>query len=217
MKASFDNGNNRKGVPRWQLRQYSESLASRACAAADSLGYLGEELETTNASLSATLLCLLAEPTNSAGEVRQAIDETVTRMIPSILWISSPRVDREKVSGLRSAGLLPVAVPSTESALLLLRQFRAEAVVLSVRTGRSAWSECARLIAAGSPVVVLHDRVDLESCERYLAAGCAAVVRASCPATELAALLQRIVAGQRGITWPAISMASAAHSPLEVP
>jgi hypothetical protein len=180
-------------------------------------GYLEKELETTNASLSATLLCLLVEPTSIAGEVRQRIDEKVTRMIPSILWISSPGVNREKVSGLRSAGLLPISVPSTESALLLLRQFRVEAVVMSVSRGHSAWDECARLIAAGSPLVVLHDRVDLESNEQYLSAGCAAVVRESCPATELAALLQRIVAGQRGITWPAISMASAAQSPLEVP
>lgn len=137
-------------------------------------------------------------------------------MIPSILWISSPGVSREKVSGLRSAGLLPVSVPSTESAFSLLRQFRVEAVILSVSRGRSSWEECARLIAARSPVVVLHDRVDLESCERYLSAGCAAVVRESCPATELTTLLLRIVGGERGITWPAISMASGAQSPLEV-
>jgi hypothetical protein len=94
----------------------------------------------------------------------------------SLLWIapSLPGGDA-KVRRLRAAGFFPVAAPSVDGALHLLSQFRVGLVVLHIANGRG-WEDCARLLASGSPVAVALDLSHKEAVERYLGAGCTAVI-----------------------------------------
>ena len=117
----------------------------------------------------------------------------------SLLWIapSLPGGDA-KVRRLRAAGFLPLAVSSTDSAIHLLSQFRAGLVVLHIANGRG-WEDCARLLASGAPVAVAVDLIHKEAIERYLNAGCTAVIDSACTADRLAAVLTRVAAGERGL------------------
>jgi hypothetical protein len=117
----------------------------------------------------------------------------------SLLWIapSLPGGDA-KVRRLRAAGFLPVAVPSVDGALHLLSQFRAGLVLLHIANGRD-WESCARLVASGSPVAVAIDLIHKEAIDRYLNAGCTAVIDSACTADRMAALLKRVAAGERGL------------------
>jgi hypothetical protein len=91
-----------------------------------------------------------------------------------------------------------VAVPSVDGALHLLSQFRAGLIFLHVANGRG-WEDCARLLASGSPVAVALDLHHPEAAERYLSAGCTAVIDSACTADKMAAVLERVAAGERGI------------------
>jgi hypothetical protein len=117
----------------------------------------------------------------------------------SLLWIapSLPGGDA-KVRRLRNAGFFPVAVPSTDAALHMLGQFRAGLVFLHIANGRG-WEDCARLLASGSPVAVAVDLIHREAIERYLNAGCTAVIDSACTADKMAAVLARVAAGERGL------------------
>ena len=128
----------------------------------------------------------------------------------SILWISSSENQRPeaKFGRLRAAGLMPVCVGSVEGALHLLGQFRVCVVVLHVSAG-VGWEECARLLATGSVVTLILHSPDPEAVQRYLQAGCAAVLAESCPSNELVALLGRAAAGQRELVWPKNLLAAA--------
>jgi DNA-binding NarL/FixJ family response regulator len=117
----------------------------------------------------------------------------------SLLWIapSLPGGDA-KVRRLRAAGFFPVAVPTVDGALHLLSQFRAGLVLLHIANGGGV-EGCARLIASGSPVAVAIDLIHKEAIERYLNAGCSAVIDSACTADKLAAALARVAAGERGL------------------
>jgi hypothetical protein len=109
----------------------------------------------------------------------------------SLIWIAPAiRGGGVKLRALRAAGFLPVAVESVDGALSRLRQFRAGAVILHVPEGRG-WQDCARLLATGSPVAVLIDAIHPDVTQRYLSAGCAAVIDAHCPPDQLTAALMR--------------------------
>jgi len=128
----------------------------------------------------------------------------------SIIWVVSKndrRGDRSRLPRLRAARFLPVPVESIDVTLHLLRQFQAGAVV--VRTATTAWNECMRLVATGSPVVVLVAPADSTLMDRYLAAGCAAVIAEPCPFENLQAVLQRVASGERQVRWPDTSIAQA--------
>lgn len=108
---------------------------------------------------------------------------------------------------MRAAGFLPVAVASVEGAQNLLRQFRAGAVILHVSEERG-WEDCARLLATGSPVAVLVDLIRPEVTQRYLRAGCAAVIDAHCSPDQLTTALRRVAAGELRVVLEASRMAS---------
>lgn len=126
----------------------------------------------------------------------------------SLLWIqpeTGRSEDRSRMARLRAAEFLPVPVDSIEMALHLLRQFQAGAVI--VRTTTATWEECTRLVASGSPVVVLAAPAHATLMDRYLAAGCAAVVAEPCPLKHFQAVLQRVASGERQVRWPDTSVA----------
>jgi len=118
----------------------------------------------------------------------------------SLLWVGPARIQgaEARLRDLRAAGLFPVAVQSVEGALHLLTQFRVGTVVLHTADGQG-WQDCARVLATGSRVAVVIDVMRPESTERYLSAGCAAVIAASCTSDELTAALSQVAAGQRDI------------------
>ena len=91
-----------------------------------------------------------------------------------------------------------MAVPSVDGALHLLSQFRAGLIFLHIANGRG-WEDCARLIASGSPVAVGIDLIHREAVDRYLNAGCTAVIDSACTPERMAAVLARVAAGERGI------------------
>jgi DNA-binding NarL/FixJ family response regulator len=106
-----------------------------------------------------------------------------------------------------------VAVQSADEALRLLRQFRVRIVVLHASAG-SGWQECTRVLGCGSPVAMVVDAIEPESTGRYLSAGCAAVIAASCTPDEVTAALARVADGQRDVVCPVPSthaLASASH------
>jgi hypothetical protein len=113
----------------------------------------------------------------------------------SLVWVASaiPSND-DNLRALRAAGFLPVPVKSADGAISLLRQFRAGAVVLYVGKGHG-WEDCARLLATGSPVAVLMDAIRPDVTQRYLSAGCAAVIDTHSPPHQLAAALLRVATG----------------------
>ena len=108
-----------------------------------------------------------------------------------IVWIA-PAIPRGggKLRALRAAGFIPVAAESVEDALHLLRQFRAVVVVHASKD--RGWQDCARLLATGSPVAVLVDPIRPEVTQRYLNAGCAAVIDARCPPDQLITALMHV-------------------------
>jgi DNA-binding response OmpR family regulator len=117
----------------------------------------------------------------------------------SLLWIAPAiRGGTVTLGALRAAGFLPVAVKSVNSALSFLRQFRPGAVVLDAGENRG-WEDCARLLAIGSPVAIIVDVVRPDVTDRYLSAGCAAVIEGGCPPDQLTAALKRLVAGDHQI------------------
>ena len=118
----------------------------------------------------------------------------------SLLWIGSSQGVEETLTSLRSVGLPAVPVQTVDSALRLLAQFSFGTVVLRMTDGQG-WEECARVLACGSPVAVLVDSIRPESAERYLNAGCAAVVLTSCTTQTLTAALRQVTAGKRGIVY----------------
>jgi DNA-binding NarL/FixJ family response regulator len=122
-----------------------------------------------------------------------------------LLWIGREQIQNsnDEFRSLREAGFFPVRVESTEAAVHLLAQFRVQLVVLQAPGGET-WQECARLLAAGPAVVIVVPPADQDSIDRYLYAGCAAVIASSCTSTELTAALRRVVDGHRGIVCPAI-------------
>jgi hypothetical protein len=126
----------------------------------------------------------------------------------SIIWVvpeNDRSDDRSRLTRLRTAQFLPVSVHSIDNALYLLRQFQAGAVV--VRTSTAVLEECARLVETGSPVVVLGTPADAALMDRYLMAGCAAVVVEPCPFKTLCAVLERVTSGERQVRWPDTSIA----------
>jgi DNA-binding NarL/FixJ family response regulator len=113
----------------------------------------------------------------------------------SVVWIAPAfQSGGVELEALRNAGFFPVPVESVEGALNLLRQFHAGAVILPISDERG-WHECARLLATGSPIVVLGDLIRPEVTQRYLSAGCAAVIDVHCPPDQLTAALMRVSAG----------------------
>jgi len=126
----------------------------------------------------------------------------------SIIWIQPEKGrsdDRARIAQLRAAQFLPVAVDSIDAALHLLRQFQAGGIL--VRTTTAPPEECSRLVATGSPVVVLVTPVHVSMTDRYLLAGCAAVVLEPCPVKDLQAVVQRVASGERQVRWPDASIA----------
>jgi AmiR/NasT family two-component response regulator len=126
----------------------------------------------------------------------------------SVLWIQpdkSHSEDRSRIARLRAAQFLPVPVESIDTALHLLRQFQAGAVI--VRTTSATWEECTRLVAGGAPVLALVAPAHTSLMDRYLLAGCAAVVVEPCPFKDLQAVLQRVASGEREVRWPDTSVA----------
>ena len=114
----------------------------------------------------------------------------------SLLWIAPTiRGDSVTLGALRAAGFLPLVAQSVQFALSVLRQFRVGVVVLHVTEGRRGWEDCARLLAVGSPVAIIVDVIHTDVTDRYLGAGCVAVIEASCPPDQLTAALKRAVAG----------------------
>ena len=140
-----------------------------------------------------------ATAVEEAGWERQPVTST------SLLWIGSQRTHGfEATFGrLRSAGLFPVGVDSVDGALALLSQFHVGIVVLHLADG--AWAQCARLLAAGPRVAVLVDSCQPDSIDRYLRAGCAAVIAASCTPDTLTAALRQVAAGHRDVVCPEAS------------
>jgi hypothetical protein len=126
----------------------------------------------------------------------------------SIMWVvpeNDSSDDRARLTRLRTAQFLPVSVHSIDTALYLLRQFQAGAVV--VRTSLAVLEECTRLAETGSPVVALGTSADAALMDRYLRAGCAAVVVEPCPFKTLCTVLQRVTSGERQVRWPDTSIA----------
>lgn len=132
---------------------------------------------------------------------RKPADGKRQRLIgTSVVWIESQRTRGFEATSasLRSGGLFPVCVESVDGALDLLRQFQVGVVVLQVADG-GGWAQCARLLAVGSPVAVLIDSFPPELIDRYLSAGCAAVIAASCRPDTVTAALCRVAAGHRDV------------------
>lgn len=128
----------------------------------------------------------------------------------SLIWIQPEKgrsEDRSRIARLRAAQFLPVPVESIDAAVHLLRQFQAGAVI--VRTGAATWDDCVRLVATGSPVVALIAPEHAALADRYLLAGCAAIVAEPCPFTDLHAIVQRVASGERQVRWPDASVAQA--------
>ncbi|MBI3049801.1 MAG: hypothetical protein HYY76_15960 [Acidobacteria bacterium] len=128
----------------------------------------------------------------------------------SIIWIQPERgrsEDRSHIARLRAAQFLPVPVDSIDAARHLLRQFQAGAVVVPTTT--ATWEECTRLVASGSPIVALVAPAHGSLIDRYLLAGCAAVVAEPCPFRDLLSVLRRVAAGERQVRWPDTSVAEA--------
>jgi hypothetical protein len=100
--------------------------------------------------------------------------------------------------GLRSAGWLPLFVPSAERARAALRQFTPPVVVYDSATladrrdGAAMWD-------VNVPVVLLTGIVTVAAAA---IASCAAVVAPSCTAADLAAIIDRVAGGETGIVWP---------------
>lgn len=127
----------------------------------------------------------------------------------SLLWVQSPRTHGFDATSrtLRSAGLFPVRVDSVDGALDLLSEFHVGVVVLHVADG-GGWTQCARLLAARSPVAVVVDSCQPEAVDRYLSAGCAAVIAASCAPDTVTAALSRVATGDRDVVcvFPSIAL-----------
>src|SRR5687768_8213832 len=110
----------------------------------------------------------------------------------SIIVIGSRKEKREAhLHRFRAAGLLPVPVASVESAVSLLHQFSVVAVVmLAGPPDRVEWEQCARLVATGTPVVLIPQSATPEAIQRHLAAGCAAVMPEPLDARDLSAAIR---------------------------
>lgn len=120
----------------------------------------------------------------------------------SIIFIAPSRIARRdaQIARLRQAGLLPVAVPTVEAAVTLLQQFSVAATVLHTDASPAEWKECGRLIATGPPVVFVASHESAKAVQESLTAGCAAVVCEPFTAREFATVMQRVKAGERGVT-----------------
>ena len=121
----------------------------------------------------------------------------------SILYIAggddSPN-RQSRIAALQRAGLLPVRVKDTATAIRLLREFSVAAVVLHNYTSRDALrSEFARLSATGTPVILLVRGMSLEAAQEHLADGAAAIVEESFAAVDFAAIVRSVSAGKRGV------------------
>ncbi len=120
----------------------------------------------------------------------------------SVIFIAPERISGRdvEIARLQKAGLLPVAVPTVDAAVTLLRQFSVAATVLHADASPAEWKECNSLIATGTPVVFVAIYESAEVLQRPLAAGCAAVVCEPFTSRELAAVMRRVKAGERGVT-----------------
>jgi DNA-binding response OmpR family regulator len=123
-------------------------------------------------------------------------------VMDSVIFVAPSRSARRdaQIARLREAGLLPVAVPTVDAAVTLLRQFSVAAAVVHTDASPAEGTECRRLIATGTPVVFVASHESAEAVRTSLTAGCAAVVCEPFTAREFAAVIHRIKAGERGVT-----------------
>jgi len=125
----------------------------------------------------------------------------------NLLLVSSNADFREIYTfGLRRVGLQAEAVDACDEAAAVLERLRFDVLVFHLGHDESGWTHCAFLLnlAGPAPVILLTGWIhpDGRTARKAFDLGCAAFVIEPCLPDDLAAIIERVVAGERGIEWP---------------
>jgi CheY-like chemotaxis protein len=126
----------------------------------------------------------------------------------SALFVSADPDHRDLyVPVLRRAGYRVSVVSDVSHAADRLRRLPADAVIMHLeRDDERAWKECGLLVetARPAPVVLITSwvRPDAANVRRCMSIDCAAFVAEPCVPSDLVAIVQRVLTGERQLEWP---------------
>src|SRR5262249_42313351 len=98
-------------------------------------------------------------------------------------------------------------VSSVSRAADRLRRLPVDAVILHLeRDDDGAWRDCGILVEAAKPapvgLITSWVRPDAANGRRCMSSGCAAFVAEPCVPSDLVAIVQRVLTGERQLEWP---------------
>jgi DNA-binding response OmpR family regulator len=126
--------------------------------------------------------------------------------VPTVLFVADEDDLALYTTGLQADGIALAPARTAEEAVFIagIRRFDAIIVVV-VALQREGWAPCEVLrthpVTAGTPLIALTASVRPDGANRLRAQhlGCAAFAAKPCPPDELAAIVRRVIAGDRGI------------------
>jgi DNA-binding NtrC family response regulator len=125
-----------------------------------------------------------------------------------ILFVCADADHRELYGvGMRAHGMAATFITTIDHARAILRHGGVPVIILHMAADDAGtWSECGDIIRSGTPTIVLtaHVRADGRSRRQAAAAGCAAFIAAPCTPIELVRIVERVLAGERGVVWPEV-------------
>lgn len=108
--------------------------------------------------------------------------------------------------GLRKAGLWAEAVERCDEVAAVIERLRIDVLMFHLGHDEDGWTHCAFLLklAGPAPVILLTGWIypDGRTARKAFDLGCAALVIEPCVPDDLASIIERVVAGERGIKWP---------------
>jgi DNA-binding NtrC family response regulator len=127
--------------------------------------------------------------------------------VSNLLLVSNNADFREIYTfGLRHAGLWTEAVEGCDEAAVAIGRLRIDVLMFHLGHDESGWTHCAFLLnlARPAPVILLTGWIypGGRTARKAFDLGCAAFVIEPCVPDDLAAIIERVVAGERGIEWP---------------
>jgi DNA-binding NtrC family response regulator len=127
--------------------------------------------------------------------------------VSNLLLVSKNADFREIYTfGLRKAGLWAEAVEGCDEAAAVFKRLRIDVLMFHLGHDERGWTHCAFLLnlAGPAPVILLTGWIypDGRTARKAFDLGCAAFVIEPCVPDDLAAIIERVVAGERGIEWP---------------
>jgi DNA-binding NtrC family response regulator len=125
-----------------------------------------------------------------------------------ILFVCDDADHRELYGvGMRAHGMAPTFITTIDHARAILRHGGVPVVILHMPADDVEWwNECGDIIRSGTPTIVLtaHVRADGRGRRQTAATGCAAFIAAPCTPIELVRIVERVLAGERGMVWPEV-------------